>query len=441
MSDLSYNEWSEFLVPSGTEVAVLSGATLEIPVNKPADPAENPLLIKGNGSSYQLMARFFGWDDPYYVHGSDFHPKQSITCGGATTHSTGGPGVYDVINSTVETPQGTTVSGVLRNAGVPTDPFLQDPVTGFTDQFGNTKHGYQFQRGSRDDGMGDTYGQQTVHFPQLQDNPRGAFSSDFEFFQGKAGDSEKGWSVSFWMAPQWFTGCRWNQSSLASCSGNGPGCDINWTLADGSNIKCENGSNPYGRYIYSPVCIGNTSNRQIHTRHKWEGSDTPCVLFASNSDLIYPDAKANPPGQWDQTYRTGLWTFWTIGYDGTQMASSDTGPSEAMYVAIGVPTGGSGPSESNFFVWSGDGSAAGVEDEQLDIDGGTLYQRGGLTDSSVISLASNYAFTLGAYLNNNAGSLSNKQAYWPGMISDFRIYSGQLPTGQARQIYLGSGIR
>ena len=475
MSQISNKTFSTL---SGSEFIAKSGALFGVSTEIIPTPTDiNPNLITGDGEQARLMLRLFGWNDPYYVHGSDLEPQANTTAGGdiIDAPATGSPGVYDVVKSTVPFYNYTdakwvTATGVIRAQGAPPGPkagllseynsYLFDPVTGFTDDFGNSMTGFQFQRGgdggvclgSRNGSMGDDYGMQSIHLPQAQDNSNGLYDSAFDFFEGTEDTpGDRGWTVTWWMTPQWFTGCAWNENVAASanCSGQGPGCDQAWEDAgDTSIMKCLNGRNPEGDFIYRPWMFGNSANFQLGMYHKWEGTDKPCLFFAGPGDNVYVDpnggtSERNPPYPWDMSYRTGMWTFWAVSYDGRRLANVEDGYVEAMFISVGTPTGSLGNPggralASNFFQWSGDGSDSTMYDQELNIDGGTLWDRGAAGESAIVSLAQNYAIGIGSQPNTN-GTIHTKTAYWPGMISDFRIYSGQLNTGDVRDIYLGMG--
>ena len=440
MGNVNLNEGNA-VVPSGTPLTVLSGASLEVPTPMPSPPGTNTLLIRGDGTQARLMVRMFGWNDPYYVHGSDLEPAVQTTCGGdsANNPTTGAPGIYDAITSSESLPNGEKVTGVIRSlTGYNTYRFA--PVTGVTDQFGNSLTGFQFQRGNREDAMAPNYGMQSMHFPQLQDNVRGAYDSSFDFIKGVGDSTAKGWTLTWWTLAQWFTGCGWNDNSQVNCSGAGPGCDMDWDMT--ARMRCLDGGYPDGKYIYDSVTFGAGNNNGLRLYNKWEGTDIPVTWHAANNDYIMVDPRNNPPNYWDYTYRTGLWSFWAMSYDGTEL-SSDNEFLTAAFIARGIPTGSAASPAgkamaSNFAIWSGDGSVSPTE--AIEVVGSTLRDKGEAAGVPITTLADNYAVSLGACPTSD-GDLGSDRAYWPGMISDFRIYSGQLSTGDVRDIYLGSGIR
>ena len=180
---------------------------------------------------------------------------------------------------------------------------------------------------------------------------------------------------------------------------------------------------------------------------KWESTDHPAKFYASSSDYIYANTVRNPPNHWEFGAHTGLWTFWAISYDGTAVSEDDDGIVDSMFVAVGVPTGsgdyanptdrGDGAGANNFTMWSGAGGGI-MASDALEVNGGNLPDRGRAGDVGIIGLAGTYAVSLGLRPQTN-GKPQNKNAYWPGMLHDFRLYSGQLSTGDVKSIYLGSG--
>tara|TARA_R100000808_G_scaffold18910_1_gene41310 strand:+ start:15668 stop:18166 length:2499 start_codon:yes stop_codon:yes gene_type:complete len=337
-------------------------------------PESNSLLSNG------LKARFFGWNDPNYVADSDYTSSVSILDGASAT-----PSSHDVVSSSVEYTDGKSLTGVFKN--------MTYNRTESIGQNGFAMTGLQF------DGQNDF-----ISIPQLQNNSKGLWDSEFTFLTENSADTSypSGFSITYWIRPLW-------------------GVD----------------HGPSSNQDYKPWSLGNSSAKSLGLYHKFDGSDRPAQLRGNSSNYMYSNSAANPPDPWDELYDTGNWTFMSVVYNGDELAPGYSADKFSDAFTISVGTGL--PSEGNIFFYSGDGSSAGLSDD-ITIQGAN-YAGYGSTSNSLIDLTQNYCATLGVQLKSDGSLANNDLAYWPGLLCDFRIYGRQISTGEAYSIFTGAGIR
>lgn len=323
-----------------------------------------------------LVGRLFGWNDPDYVADSDYD-SVSILDGGSVT-----PSSHEVVISPIEFQEGSALTGVLKNMA-----YSRTASTGLN---GYAMTGMSF------DGNNDF-----ISLPQLQNNSKGLWNTGFAFLgSNSSDDASYGFSITYWLRPLW-------------------GID----------------HGPSSNQDYKPWNLGNSAARSLGLYHKFDGSDRPAQLRGNASNYLYSNSAANPPDPWDQLYDTGNWTFMSIVYDGSELApgySADkSSPAFMITLGTGVPT------EGKVFFYSGDGSTAGIADD-LTVQGSN-YANYGTASNSLIDLTQNYCATLGVALKSD-GSLQNSDlSYWPGVLSDFRIYNRTLSTGETYSIFTSGG--
>ena len=327
-----------------------------------------------------LKARFFGWNDPSYVADSDYTTSVNILDGASAS-----PASHDVVSSSVEYTAGKSLTGVFKN--------MTYNRTESIGQNGFAMTGLQF------DGQNDF-----ISLPQLQNNSKGLWDSEFTFLTENSADTSypSGFSITYWIRPLW-------------------GVD----------------HGPSSNQDYKPWSLGNSSAKSLGLYHKFDGSDRPAQLRGNSSNYMYSNSAANPPDPWDELYDTGNWTFMSVVYNGDELAPGYSADkfSDAFMISIGTGT----PSNGDVFFFSGDGSSAGLSDD-ITIQGSN-YAAYGSTSNSLIDLTQNYCATLGVQLKSD-GSLANSDlAYWPGLLCDFRIYGRQISTGEAYSIFTGAGTR
>ena len=334
--------------------------------------AANPNLISDG-----LMARFFGWNDPDYVNGSD---SETVTVleGGSVT-----PSSHDVITSTIDFGGSKTLTGVFKNMA-----YNRTSATGTN---GLVMTGIEF------DGNNDH-----ITLPQLQNNSKGAWDTDFEFLEGNStDDAAYGFSITFWIKPKW-------------------GID----------------HGPSSNQDYKPWNLGNSSARSVGLYHKFDGSDRPAQLRGNSSNYAYSDSASNPPDPWDELYDEDNWTFMSIVYNGQELAPGYSADKASSAFMVGVGTGL--PSAGDIFFYSGDGSAAGIADD-FTVQGAN-YAGYGSTSNSLLDMTQNYCATIGTALKSDGSLQNNDLSYWPGYICDFRLYNRQITTGEMFSIFTGRGV-
>ena len=325
-----------------------------------------------------LKARFFGWNDPSYVADSDYTTSVNILDGASAS-----PSSHDVVSSSVEYIEGKSLTGVFKNM-----------TYNRTESIGQNGFG---MTGIEFDGQNDF-----ISFPQLQNNTKGAWDSEFTFLTENSTDVSypSGFSITYWLRPLWGT---------------------------------DHG--PSSNQDYKPWSLGNSSSRSIGLYHKFDGSDRPAQLRGNASNYMYSDSAANPPDPWDELYDTGNWTFMSIVYNGNELAPGYSADKSSPAFMISIGTGL--PADGNIFFYSGDGSEAGIAND-ITIQGSN-YANYGSASNSLLALTQNYCATLGVQLKSDGSLANNDLAYWPGLFCDFRIYGRQISTGEAYSIFTGAG--
>lgn len=323
------------------------------------------------------MLRLFGWNDPTYTDNTDYLGSVSVNDGGGT------PVTRYAYKSTHALPGGEYVTGVLNNMSPP-DPGNDEFVETVTLD-GVSKKAIEV------DGINDF-----ISLPQLQNNSNGNWNSDLDFIEGNSSDdTDYGFTYLFWIAP---------------------GSDI-------SSNETE----------YTPFNFGSVDSpiRSLSLHHDFINTDKECHLKGTTNqfNVAYSNEMNNPPDPWQEIYNENTWSWIAIAYNGGPM-TSDSSSDVSTALMIGVGTGD--PSEGNIFFYSGNGGAAGI-DGDMKVDGGSYREKGNTSDS-LISMASDYAATLGG-----TQPLPSDESQWPGYFSDFRLYNRDLSTGEMYRIFTGNG--
>ena len=530
-------------VPSGASLTAKSGAAFNVSTEgfNPSFSGQSPSLVTGSGDTNLLVARLFGWDDPYYVEGSDL--AQQVVTAGWKYGDNANDFKHNIVKSSVSLPNGNYLSGIITNGeqnkmvrppdneegiehpGIyqnmqshPHGPppyqtgvysgqqkFHFNPIVHSMDYKGNRKKGFLFN----------TSGQEGIVFPQMIASTFACGGTNIfdvttkpcnedatvltGFLHGVKGDPcpGYGWTICTWIKSCWITGDQFGQSNTSwpgpnpghnrngkcwggdspnDCkgfSGAGPGCDLDWANADGTRMQCLDGDTAYpvGNYSYAPFRFGDAAGASVQScglLFDWQGGDSPSYIMgkrAGNAGIHVPedggDPTDNPPGPWDQLYRTGAWNFFALSYQGGWVADEwDVNNSNFTggFACIGNPTGT--PSKpngremaQNFWMYSGDGATNlqdGWQPRPIRVDHKDMSMIGrpinGPTPptheenlgKSWIKIDDYGQASLGM-MYTYSNTFPSNFAVWPGMLSDFRIYSGALSTGQLFDIYTGRG--
>jgi hypothetical protein len=143
----------------------------------------------------------------------------------------------------------------------------------------------------------------------------------------------------------------------------------------------------------------------------------------------------NDPDQMKGLYNTGAWSWLAFSYNGGGLnggqaaASFYTGNNFIIAAGTGVPADG------NIVFYSGGGAG---DYEESRVKGADLAALGN-AGASWINLSGTASEEYIATIGNGTGVPPPADDFWPGYISDFRIYSGALTTGQMYSIFTGNG--
>ena len=191
---------------------------------------------------------------------------------------------------------------------------------------------------------------------------------------------------------------------------------------------------------------GGTNNHDVELYLKLETTTSRVQLRGNPSNEIYATDVRNLQSQdANLQYTTGMWwTFHSLSYGGGQLSIDGTpgdqkGNNIMWAIGTGNPDDAPTPAvETDIAIalYSGDQNPlieAGYKDS-IGIFGGDYATIGDpspfieVDQENTISFGYNDALGLGA-------------APWTGYISDFRLYSGALSTGELNAIFTGQGLR
>ena len=347
----------------------------------PTTTAEpSPALLKEG-----LMMRWFAWDDPDSNRASSFSSSETLNVNGSQASRSV---LYPSYKSSL-LPQ---LTGAISDNS--TFSTWSDAAKGITDVYGTSKSGLYFTNDI------------DLQFPQIQNDANGGqwsyFNNALDFLTGIT----DGWTVTLWMHN--------NYSVIPS-------------------------SEDYDYKIYELGADGVPTNIGLY--YRFNGSDR-IYLRGGNNDYVYTQDvdHINPGGIPDIIQHTtgNYWTFHALSYAGGGIANSSAsddnkGGGNIMWT-VGTGNPASNSNKAHFFSGAYDSIPAGY-DGGLGVRGGTRYkQYGGNGKDWFLMFNDDHATMLG-----DAGNESQTVA-WPGYISDFRIYSGALSTGQLNSIFTGQGL-
>ena len=348
----------------------------------PTTTAEpSPSLLKAG-----LMMRWFAWDDPDSARASSFGLSKNVEVDGSVSSR-------DVIYPSYKSSLWPNLTGAFTDATYITD--FDSIAKSSTDVYGITKSGVYITDA------------QYLQLPQIQYNSNGgqwdSFGNDIGFLTGVETSSDDGFTLTFWSK---------------------------WDYPDGWDPSA---------YIvdYNLYSLGNEgSAASLAHMMKYEGNDIEGILQSNGSNSIYAgNSKNTPPAPIIHT--TGeVWTFWAFSYGGGTLAQgtppiagSSNDASENLLWA--VSTGGLNENHIRFYNGSDSTRPSDGFDEGLTIGGNVMANKG---TTEWLDFGASQAFLLGY------GGSSSRVVPMTGYISDFRLYSGILQTGQIRDIYTGQGL-
>lgn len=327
-------------------------------------------------TSEGLMMRWFAWDDPSYDTSLAFDQNRNVEVNGEISRR-------DVIYPNYQTADWPCLTGVFTN-----DDYIKDFDTfakGTTDSNGVTRSGLYLT------------GQQWLQLPQIQSSAQGGQSNelgDLRFLTG----NEYGWTITYWTKSKWPN--NYNPSNHE--------IDYQWF-----NIGTSNTKSSLSHYV------------------KYQGIDSEGTFRGNSSNVVYAGTDQNQPPEVVIQSTGEFWTFNSIIYGGGRIGDAYQGSSKYHSKNIILGFGSGVPEENHLKLYSGrtdsiaDGFDGGVE-----IYGYNMANIGDSMNNGWININSINAFIFGS---GQASSYINPIT---GYISDFRLYSGALSTGQIKNIYL-----
>jgi hypothetical protein len=368
-----------------TTTTAVPTTTTAVPTTTTAVPTTtaepSPSLLKAG-----LMMRWFAWDDPDSARASSFGLSKNVEVDGSVSSR-------DVIYPSYKSSLWPNLTGAFTD-----DTYIADfdsIAKSSTDVYGVTKSGVYITDA------------QYLQLPQIQYNSAGgqwdSFGNDIGFLTGVETSSDDGFTLTFWS--KWDYPDGWDPSAYI--------VDYN---------------------LYSLGYEGSAAS--LAHMMKYEGNDIEGILQSNGSNSIFAgNSKNTPPAPIIHT--TGeVWTFWAFSYGGGTLAQgtppiagSTNDASENLLWA--VSTGGLNENHIRFYNGSDSTRPSDGFDEGLTIGGNVMANKG---TTEWLDFGASQAFLLGY------GGSSSRVVPMTGYISDFRLYSGILQTGQIRDIYTGQGL-
>ena len=327
-----------------------------------------------------LMMRFFAWDDPDSARASSFSSSESVNINGAVKSRS-------VLYPSYKSPLLPQLTGAFSDNT--TYSTWDEAAVGSTDTHGTAKSGVYLKDGA------------SMILPQFQLNSAGgqwdSFNGAMDFLTGIT----DGWTITYWSKPDWPT---------SSYNPSPEDIDYQWY-----NIGYPNDHRSAG-YFY-----------------KFQSTDVEGIIRGDASNFVYAGTSQNQPPDPILQGTGEVWTFNVLSYGGGQIGGAALGGSsyDANNVLWAAGTGA--VDEINLKLFSGDASSvpAGF-DHGLRIRGASLAALG--VTEGWVDVTQQNSFTFGSGFGS-----ANTQPI-TGYISDFRVYSGTLSTGQIRDIYTGEGL-
>ena len=342
-------------------------------------PEPSPDLLKDG-----LMMRFFAWDDPDSDRESSFSSSESVNINGVVESRS-------VLYPSYKSPLLPQMTGAVSDNT--TFATWSDAAKGITDSHGTAKSGIHFTNSI------------DMQFPQIQDDADGGQWSSFNGAMDFLTGITEGWTVAFWM-----------NSNFSSNPALGT-----------DNFK-----------VYELGGDGNPTN--VGLFYNFSATNDKIYIRGSNTDYIYAQqasegAGVNSVPEIIRATTGNNWTFHAFSYGGggveDPLANNNENGGNIMWT---VGTGNPSSNQAQFFSGDYTSTPAGILGG-LGVAGGTYYEQyGGNGIDSFLKFNDDNATMLG-----DAGN-DPLTAAWPGYISDFRIYSGALSTGQLNSIYTGEGL-
>jgi len=362
-------------------------------------PEPSPRMLKEG-----LMMRFFGWDDASTCCPVQFENAKTVDVNGSQV-------TRDVMYPSYQSSLLPQLTGVFSDDS--TYSSWSDATAEITDEYGTKHTGVYFKEGA------------SMVLPQFQLNSIGgqwdSFNGNMNFLTG-AGDPlnvGNGWTICWWSYNKW------------------PDSSFNPRNADQQ---------------YKVVNLGSKSPSSLHdvglyykmdtttTRVQMRGNASNTIYATDQQNLQYQDA--------NMQYTTGMWwTFHAFSYGGGELSvdggdGNQKGNNLMWAVGTGNPDsaprpgyGGGAATDQSLALYSGNqaGFAQNGYKDSIGIAGSAYAVLGG-TDSPFIGVDEENTITFGFH-----EGLAGSTAPWTGYISDFRLYSGCLTTGELNAIFTGKG--
>jgi hypothetical protein len=325
------------------------------------------------------MMRWFAWDDPGSARADSFGQNKTIEVNNTTSSR-------DVLYPSYQSSLWPDLTGAFTNDGYITD--FDTFAKGTTDTHGVTKSGLYLTDA------------QWLQLPQLQTNNKGGqldeFGNKVDFLTGNV----HGWTITYWAKTKW------------------PSSSYDPTVYDED-------------YQWFNIGYAGTPNSLGHFT-KYKTTDVEGVLRGNASNYVYAGNTPNQPPDPILQGTGEFWTFYAISYGGGQVGGDFISTSTYKANDILWAAGTGSPSTSSLKLYSGDVlSVPAGFDDGLRIRGNQMRLVGDDTDNTWLNLDDKNAFVFGS------GAASSAVRPITGYISDFRLYSGHLNTGQIKNIYLG----
>ena len=365
-----------------TTTATPTTTTTATPTTTTAAPTNTRLLTEG------LMMRFFGWDDPYTNTTSSFGNNQSVNINGSYE-------TRDVFYANYKKDTLPQMTGALSSASYSN---WEDATEDITDVHGS-RHTGVYLRGA-----------DYLQFPQIQYDLNGgewdSLNNEFNFLES----IEDGFTVTLWMHNKF----------------------------DGINPEDED----HQYKIWELGGDGTPTNVGLY--YKYDGANSKRIYMrGSDNDYIYAQDAGGGGEGWSSIpdsikSTTGdVWSFHAFSYGGGFVyngPTDDRGGGNIMWV---VGTGNPANAGNKPLFFSGDyTSIADGFEGGLGVNGGTFYKQfGGNGLNKFLEFNDTDASLIG-----KRGAGGGVAMPWTGYISDFRIYSGGLTTGQINSIFTGKGL-
>ena len=337
-------------------------------------PEPFPYLIKEG-----LMMRWFAWDDPDSARADSFGQNKTIDVNNTTSSR-------DVLYPSYQSSLWPDLTGAFTNDSYITD--FDTFAKGETDAHGVTKSGLYLTDA------------QWLQLPQLQTDNKGGqldeFGNKVDFLTGNV----YGWTITYWAKTKW------------------PSSSYDPTVYDED-------------YQWFNIGKAGNANSLAHFI-KYEGTEVEGVLRGTHYNFVYAgEYQSQPPDPILQG--TGeFWTFYAISYGGGKLGGDKIVGSIYKTNDILWAAGTGSPSTSSLRLYSGDvDSVPAGFDDGLRVRGDSMHSVGDDPGNTWLNLDDKNAFVFGS------GGASSVVSPITGYISDFRLYSGQLNTGQIKNIYLG----